>query len=176
MPRRNKSTEFLKECIADAMLQLMETKPLEKITAQEITDLAGVGRATFFRHFSSKGEVLTFKLVTLWNRWADEHGLKDKSKFSLRTTEELFAFNLENRDIISKIYGANMKNTIYDAFYEVMSPQFGTDVVHCYANRFYSYGIFGLLDEWVKRGFSETPKQISDIVINHIVGENVTMT
>lgn len=43
MPRRNKSTDFLKECIADAMLQLMEEKPLKKITVKEITDTAGVG-------------------------------------------------------------------------------------------------------------------------------------
>lgn len=175
MPRRNKSTDFLKECIADAMLQLMEEKPLKKITVKEITDTAGVGRATFFRHFDSKGEVLTFKLITLWNRWADSRNLIDKSKFSLMTAEEMFAFNLEIKPIICKIYEAEMQNTIYDAFYQIMAPRFGTDTVHRYANRFYSYGIFGLLDEWVKKGFKETPRQMADIVINEIVGKNISL-
>ena len=176
MSRRNKSTDFLKECMADALLHLMEHKPVEKITAQEITDLAGVGRATFFRHFASKGEMLTFKLVTLWDRWAHTHNLPDKSKFSLQTTEEMFAFNLAYRSIICKIYENRLQNTIYDAFYQVMFPQYGTDTVRCYANRFYSYGAFGLLDEWVRRGFRETPAQMADIVINKIVGKNITMT
>lgn len=44
MSKKNKSAEFRNDCIADALLQLMEEKPIEKITAQEITDLAGVGR------------------------------------------------------------------------------------------------------------------------------------
>lgn len=175
MPRRNKSTDFLKECIADAMLQLMEEKPLKKITVKEITDTAGVGRATFFRHFDSKGDVLTFKLVTLWNRWAESRNLVDKSRFSLRTAEEMFAFNLNIKPIIAKIYEEEMQNTIHDAFYQIMEPSFGTDTVNSYANRFYSYGIFGLLDEWIKKGFRETPQEMADIVINEIVGKNISL-
>lgn len=176
MLRRNKSTNFLKECIADALIKLMDEKPLSKITAQEITELAGVGRATFFRHFSSKGDVLTFKLVQLWDRWADEHRLIDKSRFSLLNAEDLFEFNLSIKPMLCKIYEENMQAAIYDAFYQVMEPQFGTDTVHCYANRFYSFGTFGLLDEWVKRGFHETPKQMADIVINEIVGRNIAIS
>ena len=85
MARRNKSTEFLKECIADSLLKLMEEKTLSQITALEITNTAGVGRATFFRHFSSKEDVLTFKLLLLWERWAQEHELIDISKFSFNS-------------------------------------------------------------------------------------------
>lgn len=174
MPRRNKSTEFLNDCVADAMLKLMDVKPLEKISVQEITDLAGVGRATFFRHFSSKREVLTYKLVRLWAQWVQVRGLPEAKKFSLLTTEELFEFNRFHKPLICKIYAANMQNAIYDAFYQIMASQFGDEALHCYANRFYSYGCFGLLDEWVKRGFRETPAQMADIVIHDIVGENVS--
>ena len=45
---------------------------------------------------------------------------------------------------------------VYDAFYIVMMPQLGINVSECYKSRFYSYGLFGLLDEWVKRGFYES--------------------
>ena len=33
----------------------------------------------------------------------------------------------------------------------------------CYEARFYSYGLFGFLDEWIKRGFYETPEQITEL-------------
>lgn len=92
MSRKNKSAEFINDCIADALLQLMEEKPIEKITAQEITDLAGVGRATFFRHFRSKDEILTYKLIRLWNRWVIDHDLSTEGHFSLSNTEDLLAF------------------------------------------------------------------------------------
>lgn len=61
MGRRTESTEFLKECIADALIKLMEEHSIDKIKVQEITELAGVGRMTYFRYFNSKQEVLAFK-------------------------------------------------------------------------------------------------------------------
>ena len=57
---------------------------------------------------------------------------------------------------------------VYDAFYIVMMPQLGINVSECYKSRFYSYGLFGLLDEWIKRGFYESPEEMTDL-INHIV-------
>ncbi len=45
-----------------------------------------------------------------------------------------------------------------------MMPQFGANTQECYESRFYSYGLFGLLDEWIKRGFNETPKQMAKII------------
>lgn len=60
-------SEDLKECLADALLQLIVSKPMEKITIDELAEKAGVGRVTYFRAFHSKQEVLTFKIVRLWN-------------------------------------------------------------------------------------------------------------
>ena len=51
--------------------------------------------------------------------------------------------------------------TLYNAFYQVMMPQYGADPAECYEARFYSYGLFGFLDEWIKRGVNETPEQIT---------------
>ena len=71
MARRTETTEYLKGCVADALIELMETTPLEKIKVQDITDRAGVGRVTYFRYFESKTDILSFKLMTLWYSWID---------------------------------------------------------------------------------------------------------
>lgn len=176
MSRKNKSAEFINDCIADALLQLMEEKPIEKITAQEITNLAGVGRATFFRHFRSKDEILTYKLTRLWNQWVVSHNLSREGHFSLSNTEDLLAFNLSIRPLILRIYASGMQHAIYMAFYQVMEPYFSFEPLHNYTNKFYAYGVFALLDEWIKRDFAETPKQIADIVVHRIVGEDVPVT
>ena len=44
MARGTKTTDFLKECMADALLKLMKDRNIDKITVTEITSLAGVGR------------------------------------------------------------------------------------------------------------------------------------
>ena len=68
-----RTTEFLKECMADALINAMREKPFSKITINEITDQAGVNRSTWFRNFSDKNEAISFRLVRLWLRWADDH-------------------------------------------------------------------------------------------------------
>ena len=45
MARGNKTTEFLKECLSDALIQLMREKDFEKISIKEIADTE-IGRAS----------------------------------------------------------------------------------------------------------------------------------
>ncbi len=44
-----------------ALLELLERQPLEAITIREITDAAGVGYATFYRHYATKAALLDGK-------------------------------------------------------------------------------------------------------------------
>ena len=160
MARGNKTTEFLKECLSDALIQLMREKDFEKISIKEIADTAGVGRATWFRNYTSKNEALTFKFVQVWNRWADEHAIAVRDRFDLANAKNFFQFNYEIKHILEIVYTSNMQSAIYDAFYQVMMPQYGANAKECSQARFYSYGLFGLLDEWIKRGFKESVEEM----------------
>ena len=160
MARGNKTTEFLKECLSDALIQLMCEKDFEKISIKEIADTAGVGRATWFRNYTSKNEALTFKFVQVWKRWADEHAIAVRDRFDLANAKNFFQFNYEIKHILEIVYTSNMQSAIYDAFYQVMMPQYGANAKECYQARFYSYGLFGLLDEWIKRGFKESVEEM----------------
>jgi AcrR family transcriptional regulator len=53
-PRAIRSREALRR----AFLELLETRALEQITIQQITDTAGVGYVTFFRHHTTKESLL----------------------------------------------------------------------------------------------------------------------
>lgn len=74
-----------------------------------------------------------------------------------------FNINYEIKHILQVVYAANMQSAVYDAFYQVMAPQYGANAKECYQARFYSYALFGLLDEWVRRGFKETPEEMVSI-------------
>ena len=163
MARGSKTTEFLKECLSDALIRLMREKKIEKISVKEIADTAGVGRATWFRNYTSKSEALTFKLVQVWNRWADERAIAVRNRFELANAKDFFQFNYEIKHILQVVYGSKMQSVVYDAFYQVMMPQYGANAKECYQARFYSYALFGLLDEWIKRGFKESPDEMVQI-------------
>lgn len=156
------TTAFLKECLADALIQLLETKPLEKITIPEIASLAGVGRTTYFRNFSSKEEMLTFKIIRLWERWAEEHHVKIRRRYSVDNALTFFEFNYSIRPLLMLLYRRDLQSALFATFYVYMMPQ-GDSPMEIYKNSFYSYGLFGLLDEWIMRGFAETPEQMAEL-------------
>lgn len=164
MGRGTKTTEFLKECMADALLRLMREMPVEKISITQITEKAGVGRATWFRNFTSKNEAVTFKLIRLWDKWAEEHELFERHRYTLDNAVTFFEFNYSIQNILDTIYRAGLQSAVYDSFYQVMSQQFDETADECYQIRFYSYGLFGLLDEWVKRKYCESPQEMAEIV------------
>jgi len=155
------TTAFLKECLADAFVELLDEKPAAKITVTEIASRAGVGRTTYFRNFASKEDMLTFKLIRLWEKWAEEHQLAERYNFTLDNALTFFEFNLSIRPLLELIYKHGLQTSIYNAFYETMYRPEGADPLDVYRKRFYSYGIYGVLDEWIVRGFMETPEQMA---------------
>ena len=145
----------------------MQEKNFEKITVSEITQTAGVGRSTWFRNFSDKNEPLSYKLVQLWNRWAEEHHLMSHQRFTLDNASDFFHFNYSIRKILKTINDAGLQDCIYEAFCTIMMPQYKAPYkaspFECYHSRFYSYGLFGLLEEWIKRDFAEDPAQMLEL-------------
>lgn len=89
--------------------------------------------------------------------------MKERRRYTLDNAEDFFAFNYSIKELLSEIYKEELQTCVYNAFYQVMMPQYGADPAECYEARFYSYGLFGFLDEWIKRGFYETPEQITEL-------------
>lgn len=162
MGRSSKTTEFLKECMADALIRLMHEDEYEKISVRRIVEVAGVARATFYRNFEEKSDLLKYKLICLWNRWATENGLNDEN-YSVACAPEFFSFCYNERELFNLILDAGHQSIIYEAFYTIMKSHFEKTAIGAYRSRFLSYALFGLLDEWLKRGYKETPKEMSEI-------------
>lgn len=47
-----------RQALIEAFLELLEAKPLQQVSIRDITTRAGVGYTTFFRHYTSKEELL----------------------------------------------------------------------------------------------------------------------
>lgn len=168
MSSNRKANTFLKECMSDALIKLMETKEFSKITIHEIAEAAGVNRSTWFRNFPDKETALTFKLVQLWSRWTREHGIHGHSKYTVENAHDFLCYCYHNRQLLSLIIESNQHTAIYEAFYQIMKPQFDNNATECYQSRFYSYGLFGLLGEWNRRNYQATPEEMTAIFFDFI--------
>ena len=46
----NHSKQFSRDCMVQALIQLLQTKSLSNITISELTERAGVSRMTYYRN------------------------------------------------------------------------------------------------------------------------------
>ena len=160
MGRRSENTKYLKECICDALIQLMNDAPIEKIRIQEITELAKVGRMTYFRYFQSKTDVLVFKLQRLWERWSVEHPCICKIG-SYEHALWFFSFWYSIRPLLSLLCRQNRYDVILQVFLQYASIVEGGPKREQYHEMFFAYGMLGIIIEWTVTGFQETPEKLA---------------
>jgi len=56
-PRLDRRVRRTRDVLGDALLALMQEKVFEEITVQHVLDRAGVGRSTFYSHYSDKNDL-----------------------------------------------------------------------------------------------------------------------
>ena len=154
---------MLKESMGNALLSLMREKPMEKISIEEMTAKADVGRATYFRYFRSKDEVLAWKLKKLWEEYVQENGMVDLRERSY-AAREYFSFSLGIRDTIDLVYERGHQEVFLKAFMEVIRSYYpAKDTAAAYERSYYAYGLFGLFNTWVRHGYQESPEEMAKI-------------
>lgn len=147
--------------MANALLELLKEKSFSEIRVEDIINKAEVGRTTYFRNFSSKQEVIVFKLIRLWEDYAQSHNLREQRHFDINNAIPFFEYNLEIKDTLKILYQAELQSLVFESFSSIMLPADKSDVKKCYREKFYSYGLFGLLDDWINRDFKETPEEMA---------------
>lgn len=163
MERRNITNEFLKECIADALLRLMQEKPLESISIIEITDLAGVGRSTYYRNFNSKEDILAFKLQLLAKRWLKEEKLPGKPDYKAIIQKAcLYLYSI--RDLINLLYQNGQIDMVCTTLYNFIGPTATDDKIVKFQKATCSFGAFGIVYQWLKDGMQEGPDELAEII------------
>ena len=166
MRKKNQTSEFIKDCIADSLLELMKNENFEAITIEEIIKKAGVGRTTFYRHFEQKSDILVYKFIRIYEEAKKKspetctYGALTPSSLSL-----FFEFIYEVRDILNLVFTAKQDATVYTAFKEIYFQEKDARE-HTYEASFIGSGLFGVLSEWVENGFTDSPESMAEKVMD----------
>jgi AcrR family transcriptional regulator len=80
MPQKNATSEKMKAYMAESLLFLMKEKPYSAITIGEITSKAGVNRATYYRNFKSKEDIVRFYYNKILFRHRENAGKNETLK------------------------------------------------------------------------------------------------
>ena len=135
MNNQEKNT-YVRQHILSALLELMETQEFASISIQALVDAAGVGRASFYRNFASKEDVLQQESVRLTNEWKTnfDHEHPDGTP------------GQDNLWLVSLL-----------DFYKEHSEFY----LALYLNSAIGYMLYGWVHEWMNRGMQESGTEIA---------------
>ena len=160
----NQTSEFLRDCMAGAVIKLLERYPLEKIQVKQICDISGYHRASWFRAFRSKSEAVTYHMVRLWQQYCDKHDIAVRDDFSIDNADAFFQYNYEVRDTTRLLYQRGLMPELAASFTITMHDRHADDPTKAYHSAMFAFSLFGILREWIIRDFDQTPAEMARIV------------
>lgn len=157
--------------LKQSLISLMNEKgDIQKITTQAILDRANVSKATFYRHYRDKYELLNSTVMQMYRQTFEQnhkgyrfvlyHGL-----CLLKENRSLLANGLkyQGQNSLSKSLQENAEKYLYNLIAEHnpinLSEQSKFEI------RFYCFGMVGVMEEWLCNGCKTDPSKLSKQIL-----------
>jgi AcrR family transcriptional regulator len=116
-----------KQAIRTAFVSLVESQPYASIKVSQIVERAGVARATFYLHYSTKEELLLAYIDDMFQRFYDdiEGQLAQVELFEASTAIKMFALYKEERAFSTVLTQTEIKHILFGRFQSYLSRIFG---------------------------------------------------
>ena len=173
----NRRVKMTKRMMKDALIDLLDEKPLEKITVTEICKSADVNRSTFYAYYEDisalmveiENEVLEHVTVYAdnFNDYTDKRMVEVFEEFFnyVRENEKVFRVLMICRDNSS--FNRRMLDTIMEKY--KMSIEWNGELPEKYTYIYSVSGVIGIMGEWIDSGFSISSKKLARMVLQMCV-------
>ena len=161
-----------KAILTNAISELLQETSFDKLTVQMILERSGVSRATFYRYFRDKYNVMNFYYQSHVDTLISK---EDGTNWHIILTE-ICNFIYKNQAYFSKVVKVEGANSFreflhqysfnfYEREYLKRKGIKSLSVEEQICMEFYSKGGEFTFENWVRRGFQEPPEVISGIII-----------
>ena len=162
-PKSNEGRNaYVVEHLTNALLELLKDKPINDISVSELVDKACVGRASFYRNYECKEDILKRYLNEKTHEWRDEW---DKNSGALLSEQiRIMISHFEtNRTFYKLLNDRGLSYLLKDVIMGICGPKPEYDKVSAYASAFVAYALYGWIDVWFQRGMQETSDEIAEL-------------
>jgi len=164
-----------RDALGDALIALMQEKPFDTITVQDVLDRAHVSRSTFYTHYSDKDDLLMSDAEEFFEALSmalSQHGDKSERVFPVR---EFFAHLSD----VQPFFKALVKSGKYHENMELARGHFARGIErrlaelprgkNIPANQLpaiafaHAGALLSLLSWWLDRGMRESPAEMDEL-------------
>ncbi len=153
---------YVIERLTNAFLGLLAEKPINDISISELVDKAGVGRASFYRNFGCKEDIIKRLLEEKTHEWGDEWRKNSHKPLSEQIRIMLLHFET-NHSFYKLINDSGLTYLLRDAILGLCGPKPEYDKISAYSSAFAAYALLGWIDTWFQRGMKESADEIAEL-------------
>lgn len=143
--------QYTKKYIVDALGILLENKKFSEITVKEIVEKAGVGRATFYRNFQDKEDVLVYKFEEISSRFQINEDRPKTKEFLYYVIAKILCILQQNKKIMKSLFRSNVEYIYFNFLNSNMKYLFEekANIKNNYAYLGYSGALYNITKEWL---------------------------
>lgn len=164
---------YTRMVIENSFLELLQSKPVSKITVTEICAKAQINRATFYKHYLDVPQLLENLEEDLFQCIREVFGEKEINieqflvemmNFTLDEKEKFWVLGSDNGDpnLMAKTF-----QVCYERAYPLMIQNLPdiSDSQRQMLYHFVSQGSGGILTNWIHTGMKESPEEVASYII-----------
>lgn len=159
MNNREKNT-YVRGRILAALLKMMQQEPFADISVSALVAAAQVGRASFYRNFTDKEDVLRQEHERLMEQWKQDYeGTAHSAPNEVLIT--LLVFYKEHADFYLSLYRAGLTDMVLQTLLAQSEITRQMPNALAYLKSSLAYMIYGWVIEWMHRGMPESGTELA---------------
>lgn len=153
---------YVIEHLTDALLELLGDKQMSDISVSELCGTAGVGRASFYRNFEEKEDILRLYINGLFSELTPENGQNENKPLS-DFIRSLFSHLERHMDFYGLLNERRLVYLLKDVIIGICGPKPEDSKAEAYAKAFVSYALYGWMEVWFQRGMTESSEEMAGL-------------
>ncbi|ALS00205.1 hypothetical protein ATZ33_02080 [Enterococcus silesiacus] len=170
MKKNRKQVQESKQWIVDSLLALMAEQNIQTITVQQIAEKSDLHRRTFYRHFTSKEDVLDYKIQQMMDNYIPLI-LTTPDLTESKIVQLHFNFLEEHIDFLKILKRNNLFSYLLEKYnyyapilYDRLSIQTTNPVELTFVSAFKAGGFWNVVSHWIDQENRLKPEEIAKLM------------
>ncbi len=178
--RRIRKTQRL---LKESLLELMEKKDIKNISVKDITELADLNRGTFYLHYADTYSLLQemeTEVLNDFQNMVNNYREAFKKASLMPVIIPIIQYIEENKKICNILFENSSSNDFVNRFHTfilkngtaIIKEQYpdARDFTLNYFLEFITYGLTGVLKQWLNTDMQEPKEEVAEFVDKVIMG------
>lgn len=174
-PKMDRRVRRTRDALGDALVALLQEKPFDEVTVQDVLDRAGVGRSTFYVHYRDKEDLFMSDADEFFERISNHLSRHKDPSDRVAMVGEFFAHVAQMRQFLTSLMTSGRFHDVMELAKEHIARGIEQRLAELPRGRAIPAGqraamahahagaLFSLMQWWIDHDMRESPEQMDEL-------------